>query len=187
MHWPIHITLILHTDASGLGLGAVLLQVQDGVEQPIAYASKSLTPSERNYPAHKLEFLALKWAVVDRFHDYLYGVGFEVKTDNNPLTYMLTTARLDVTGHRWLAALAAFDFTLTYKAGKLNADTDALSRIPASACYQSVTLERSSIKEICSVATEPEPVVMMANVNAVLQYQPSTSATWSVSHTCEGC
>jgi hypothetical protein len=90
---------------------------------------------------------------------------------------VLTTAKLDATGHRWLAALAAFDFTLTYKAGKLNADADALSRIPASAGYQPVTLKRSSIKEICSVATEPEPepVAMMANLNAVLPPGDSTN------------
>ena len=43
------------------------------VEHPIAYASRTLSKSERNYDAHKLEFLALKWAVTDRFHEYLYG------------------------------------------------------------------------------------------------------------------
>ena len=64
----------------------------------IAYASRSLSPSERNYPAHKLEFLALKWAITDKFHEYLYGAKFQVFTDNNPLTYVLTTAKLDATG-----------------------------------------------------------------------------------------
>ena len=53
----------LHTDASGTGLGAVLYQEQDGKERVISFASRSLKPSEKNYPAHKLEFLALKWAV----------------------------------------------------------------------------------------------------------------------------
>ena len=52
----------------------------------------------RNYDAHKLEFLALKWAVMDRFHEYLYGATFEVFTDNNPLTYILSTAKLDAMG-----------------------------------------------------------------------------------------
>lgn len=61
----------LHTDASSVGLGAVLYQVQDGKTKVIAYASRGLRPSERNYPAHKLEFLALKWAISDKFHDYL--------------------------------------------------------------------------------------------------------------------
>ena len=79
----------LHTDACGLGLGAVLYQADDnGVDRVIAYASQALSKSERNYLAHKLEFLTLKWAVTDQFHEYLYGANFEVYMDNNPLTYM---------------------------------------------------------------------------------------------------
>ena len=92
----------LHVDASCSSLGAVLYQHQDGLDRVIAYASRSLKPSEKHYPAHKLEFLALKWAITDKYHDYLYGTSFEVVTDNNPLTYILTTARLDATGHRWV-------------------------------------------------------------------------------------
>ena len=118
----------IHTDASCSGLGAVLYQCQDGLDRVIAYASRSLKPSERNYPAHKLEFLALKWAVTDKFHDYLYGAQFEVVTDNNPLTYVLSTAKLDATGHRWVAALANYNFAITYRSGKLNKDADGLSR-----------------------------------------------------------
>ena len=95
---------LLHTDASVDGLGAVLYQVQDGIERVIAYASRGLRNSERNYPAHKLEFLCLKWAVTEKFHDYLYGNQFTIVTDNNPLTYVLSSAKLDATGHRWLAA-----------------------------------------------------------------------------------
>ena len=76
---------LLNTDASSDGLGAVLYQVQDGQEKVIAYASRGLRNSERHYPAHKLEFLSLKWSVTEKFHDYLYGNQFEVRTDNNPL------------------------------------------------------------------------------------------------------
>ena len=88
----------VHTDASLSGLGEVLYQKQDGKERVFAYASHSLKPSEKNYPAHKLEFLALKWAISEKFRDYLFGSKFEVLTDNNPLTYVLTTAKLDETG-----------------------------------------------------------------------------------------
>ncbi|MEW8115521.1 MAG: ribonuclease H family protein [Candidatus Thiodiazotropha endolucinida] len=118
----------LHTDASSTGLGAVLYQHQDGRDRVVAYASRSLKPSEKNYPAHKLEFLALKWAITDKFHDYLYGSVFEAVTDNNPLTYILTTAKLDATGQRWVAALSAYNFTLSYRSGINNADADGLSR-----------------------------------------------------------
>ena len=68
--------------------------------------------------------------MTERFHEYLYGGEFEVYTDNNPLTYMLTTAKLDVTGQRWIANLANYNFKIHYQSGKSNIDTDALSRIP---------------------------------------------------------
>ena len=119
---------IVHTDASGQGLGAALYQVQEGKERVVCYASRGLRPSEKNYPAHKLEFLALKWAVSDKFHEYLYGNSFEVRTDNNPLTYVLSTAKLDATSHRWLASLATYNFKLVYRSGKSNGDADGLSR-----------------------------------------------------------
>ena len=89
----------LHTDVSVLGLEAVLYQVQDGVEKVISYASRSLMRSEAKYPVHKLEFLCLKWAITEQFHKYLYGNTFDVYTDNNPLTYVLMTAKLDAMGH----------------------------------------------------------------------------------------
>ena len=121
----------LHTDASENGLGAVLYQKQDdGTDHIIAYASQTLSKSERNYDAHKLELLALKWSVTERFHEYLYGGCFEVYTDNNPLTYILTTAKLDATGQRWVASLAHYNFKIFYRSGKLNVEADALSRIP---------------------------------------------------------
>ena len=120
---------LLKTDASGGGLGAVLYQIQEGKERVIAYASRSLQPAETRYPAYKLEFLALKWAVTEKLKDYLWGSKFVVYTDNNPLTYMQTTGKLDATTQRWVAALACYDFDIVYRAGKLNVEADALSRM----------------------------------------------------------
>ena len=121
----------LHTDVSDLGLGAVLYQQDEtGKNRVIVYASRTLSQSEKNYPAHKLEFLALKWAVTNRFHEYLYGGEFSVHTDKNPLTYVLTTAKLDATGQRWISALANYNFSFHYKSGKTNIEADPLSRIP---------------------------------------------------------
>ena len=109
----------LQTDASDLGLGAVLYQKDENDHQRvIAFASRSLSNTERNYPAYKLEFLALKWAITDQFYEYLYGGQFDVYTDNNPLTYVLTSAKLDATGQRWVASLANYDFRIFYKSGK---------------------------------------------------------------------
>lgn len=119
---------ILHVDASMNGLGAVLNQEYSEGLRPVAFASRKLSHSEQRYPVHQLEFLALKWAVVDKFHDYLYGAKFTVRTDNNPLTYVLTSARLNATGHRWLAALATYDFNIQYRPGRHNIDADVLSR-----------------------------------------------------------
>ena len=94
-------------------MGAVLYQKQDdGTDCIIAYASQTLSKSEKYYDAHKLEFLALKWSVTERFHEYLYGGEFEVYVDNNPLTYILTTAKLDATKQRWVASLANYNFKI---------------------------------------------------------------------------
>ena len=65
----------------------------------------------------------------EKFHDYLYGCKSEVVTDNDPLTYVFTTAKLDATGQRWVAALSGYDFSIKYRSGKKNADADGLSRI----------------------------------------------------------
>ena len=121
----------LHTDASENGLVAVLYQKQDdGADSIIAYASQTLSKSAMNYDVHKLEFLALKWSVTERFHEYLYGGHFEVYTDNNPLTYILITARLDATRQRSFASLVNYNFKIFYRSGKLNVEVDAISQIP---------------------------------------------------------
>ena len=80
---------LLETDASDIGLGTVLHQVQeDGKLYPVAYASQALKKGEKNYHSSKLEFLALKWAVTEQFKEYLYYKPFTVRTDNNPLMYI---------------------------------------------------------------------------------------------------
>ena len=91
-------SFIMHTDASNQVLGAVLYQEQGGKLCFIAYASRTLTKAEKNYHLHsgKLEFLALKWAVTEHFRDYLIGSSCTIYTDNNPLTYVLSTDKLNV-------------------------------------------------------------------------------------------
>ncbi|PIK38608.1 Septin-8-A [Apostichopus japonicus] len=140
---------ILHIDASGLGLGAALYQTQDGKERVVAYASRGLRKGEMHYPAHKLEFLSLKWAVTEKFKEYLYGRKFTVLTDNNPLTYVNTTAKLDATGHRWLAALSTYNYDLHYRPGKRNGDADGLSRRPHP--DDPHTLTGDTVRAICEV------------------------------------
>ena len=91
---------LLEMDASKEGLGAVLSQKQAGGRfHLVAYGSQALTAHEKNYHSTKLEFLALKWAVTEHFKEYLLYQLFLVKTDNNPVTYIMTTPNLDATGH----------------------------------------------------------------------------------------
>ena len=144
----------LHTDVSVLGLGAVLYQEQDGVKKVISYASQSLSKSKSKYPVHKLEFLCLKWAITNHFHEYMYGNTFDVYTDNNPLTYVLSTAKLDAVGHRWITGLANYNFHIHYKSGKSNAEVDALSRINWEKCDK--TIQANSIQAIVAAAIAGE-------------------------------
>lgn len=138
----------LYTDASNMGLGAVLAQVQGGQERVIAYASRSLRPTERNdqnYSSFKLELLALVWAVTDKFKHYLAATPFVAFTDNNPLSH-LQTARLGAMEQRWASRLANYQFTLKYRSGKSNVNADALSRLTPAAVPDPVEDEWEEIE-----------------------------------------
>ena len=123
------------TDASAKGLGAILLQKQDdGRYHPIAFTSWALTETEQQYHSNKQEFLALKWVVTEQFHEYLSPYGknrneFVVRTDNNPLTYIFSSAHLNAAGYRWVANLADYNFSLEYQRGKDNTVADFLSQM----------------------------------------------------------
>ena len=121
----------VYCDASNIGLGAVLSQKQgDGSERVIAYASRSLHPTERNdanYSSFKLELLAMKWAIVEKFKDYLWGAKIIVVTDNSPLVH-LNTAKLGAVEQRWVAQLANFDYQIKHRPGRNHTNADALSR-----------------------------------------------------------
>ena len=122
---------ILETDALQDGLGAILSQKQNGKVRVIAYASRGLRNAEKHancYSSKKLELLALKWAVVDKFRDYLQGSKFHVYTDNNPMVYLMSKSKLPATEQKWASELAGFDFSIHYRPGKTNSHADALSR-----------------------------------------------------------
>ena len=106
-------------------------KVNDGKYHPIAYRSKALSKSEKNYHSLKLEFLALKWAVTEHFREYLQYLPqpFLIRTDNNPLTYVMMTPNLDATGHQWVGSLANYNFKIEYLKGRDNSTADVLSRM----------------------------------------------------------
>ena len=121
---------LLKMDASKEGFGAVLSQKQaDRHFHLVAYGSQALTAHKKNYHSTKLEFLVLKWAIMEHFKEYLLYQPFIVKTDNNPLIYIMTTPNLDATGHQWVGALAKFNFWLEYQKGWDNTMADVLSQI----------------------------------------------------------
>ena len=98
------------------------------------FTSRALTEIEQRYHSNKQEFLALKWAVTEKFHEYLSPYGknrneLVVWKGNNPLTYIFSSARLDAAGHRWVANLADYNFSLEYQKGKDNTVPDFLSQM----------------------------------------------------------
>ena len=121
----------LETDASGVGLGAVLSQ-QQGSEttscRPIAYASRTLQKHERNYGITELEALAVVWAT-KHIHVYLYGHQCKVLTDHSALKSLLNTPHPSGKLARWGLALQELDLKIEYRPGKQNSVADALSRI----------------------------------------------------------
>ena len=147
----------LHTDTCRYGLGAVLYQTHDdGTNVVIAYASRSLTKAESHYLGHKLEFLTLKWAVVKKFHKYLYGLTFDVYRDNNPLTYVLTMAKLDTVSHQCVASLVNYDFQLYYRPGKTNINVDALLRVSWLGCMpNTLDTHLRSPQQPCELCRRP--------------------------------
>ena len=130
---------LLETDASGLGLGAVLAQKQDdGLVRPIAYASRTLQPHENNYGSTEMEALAVVWAV-KHFRHYLYGHRCQVYTDHEALKSLLNTPHPSGKLARWGLALQEVDIQINYRPGRVNQNADALSRQPLpadSACGQ---------------------------------------------------
>ena len=123
---------ILETDASTEGLGAILAQQQsDGKVHPIAYASRSLNPHERNYGITELETLGLVWAV-KTFRAYLLGHHCVVYTDHSACTSLLNAKHPSPKLARWAMAIQEMDLDIRHRAGKGNFVADALSRKPVS-------------------------------------------------------
>ena len=123
----------VETDASISGLGAVLMQMQDDSKlHPVAYASRSLTAAERNYSITELETLAIVWALT-RFHSYIYGQSITVVTNHAAVKAVLETPNPSAKHARWWTRVYGAglkDVRIVYRAGRLNASADALSRSP---------------------------------------------------------
>ena len=109
---------LLKTNASKLGIGAVLSQKQsDGRYHPVAFNSQALRGAKHKYHSTKLKFLAMKWGI-HHFEMYLLGRQFKVRMDNNPLTYFMSSPNLDATKHHWIDELVPFTFFPGISKGK---------------------------------------------------------------------
>jgi hypothetical protein len=150
VHFDRTLPILLECDASPYGLGAVLShRFPDGSERPISFASRSLSPAEKNYSHLEKEGLALIFGV-RKFHQYLYGHEFTLATDHKPLTYLfnenkcipqMASARII----RWAITLSAYQYSITYKKGSLNNCADALSRLPLPTTVKSTPIPRETI------------------------------------------
>ena len=175
---------IVETDACATGLGAVLSQKQDdGPPRVIAYASRTVRPSESsaNYSSMKLELLALKWAICEKFRSYLLGHRFVAFTDNNPLAHW-KTAKVGAVEQRWLAEMAAFDFEVKYKPGRNNQNADALSRNPVGPPFHDpdpitavtqITAETVTVSDLPIKPTPIPPELRQITVNHIETVPPS--------------
>ena len=119
---------ILRTDASERGLGAVLMQMEQGQILPIAYASRKLKECECNYATVEKECLAIVWAI-QKFQQYLYGHEFILETDHSPLVYLNKSKVTNPRLMRWALSLQPYRFRIIAIKGKDNVGADYLSRL----------------------------------------------------------
>ena len=147
---------MLETDASVKGLGAVLSQEQEDKRlHPIAYASRALSPAEKNYSITELETLAVVWAV-QRFHAYLYNHRVLVLTDHSAVKAILGTPSLSGKHARWWTKLHGAglrEVEIRHRAGRENLRADALSRNPSS---PSTSVSDEEILQVAAITTTDE-------------------------------
>ena len=155
---------ILDTDASNVGIGAVLSQVQDGEERVISYASKVLNKAQRNYCVTRRELLAIV-EFVKQYHHYLYGAEFLVRTDHAALYWLLRKKDPEGQMARWISLLQAYNMVVQHRPGVKHSNADALSRcmegcrdtdqisIPVGLTHSLSEIKRKAQKEACRVMT----------------------------------
>src|ERR1043165_1594311 len=118
---------VIQTDASGIGIGCVLMQNYDGVNHPVAYASRKLLEREKRYSVEERECLAIMWGI-EKFDRYLFGKQFVIETDHCGLQYMREGRMKNARVMRWSLALQNYSFRVNYIKGCNNVVSDYLSR-----------------------------------------------------------
>ena len=129
---------ILYTDASQFAIGAVLAEVQNGLERVICYASKSLNKAQSCYSTTKRELLAIV-NYTRHFKHYLLGRRFKIITDHRALQWLHNFKDPDALTARWLEKIAAFDYEIEHRSGKSIGHADCMSRLPATTAALNMT------------------------------------------------
>jgi len=165
-HYDPSLPLQLAADASAYGIGAVISHTYpDGTERPIAFASRTLSNSEKKYAQLKKEVLSLIFGI-QKFHSYLYGRAFTLCTDHKPLTTILnprkeipplSAARLQ----RWALLLLAYNYNIVYKPTKAHANADGLSHLPLPVVSSTDYPRESSVFNIAQIDTLPVTVTQL--------------------------
>ncbi|XP_071837501.1 uncharacterized protein [Apostichopus japonicus] len=166
------------TDASPVGLGGILVQIQAGQPHIIAYASRSLSDVEKRYSQTEKEALGIVWAC-ERFHIYLYGISFELLTDHKPLQYIYAKkAKPSARIERWVLRLQSYDFQVVYIPGPGNI-TDCLSRLWPQANGE-VERQNRTILKVLKIAQIQKSDWNLLN-NFLLAYRSTPHSTTGVS------
>ena len=126
-HPDYSLPFVIQTDASSIGLGAVLLQIQQGVEKPLWYASRALSQAEAKYHARELECLAIIWAL-RHFRPIIEGCEITVVTDHESLIWLMGQDVPQGRLARWVLELQGTNFSVIHRKGTAHGNADALSR-----------------------------------------------------------
>ena len=163
---------VIETDASTVGLGAVLAQKQpDGTVHPIAYASHFLQPPERSYGISELETLGLVWAV-KHFRLYILGYSCTVYTDHAVCLSLLNSRNLSTKLARWALTIQEMNLMIKHWSGKKNANADALSRNPTNVATTVCSVIAEHLEDSCENTLPPETQQQFANIKQEQRSDP---------------
>ena len=168
----------LDTDASDIGLGAVLSQIQDGVEKPIAYASRSLNQAERNYCTTRKELLAVIYGL-KQYRQYLLGRPIVIRSDHSSLQWLRKTPEPMAQQARWLNFVEQFNYVIEHRAGVKHGNADGLSRIPHP-CRQCTHCNETVSSDVCDDVPSDVTTVVRSIVADLAKRRPDLCSSDSL-------